>query len=1214
MLMSNQTAAGRRSPADAAEALVSLANCGIFRDGRWLVRGVDLSISRGEVVTLIGPNGAGKSTTAKMAIGVLTADEGTIVRKRDLRIGYVPQKLAIDWTMPLSVRRLMRLTSPLKDAEIVAALESTGIAHLVDAEVRHLSGGEFQRALLARAIGRKPDLMVLDEPVQGVDFAGEAALYDLIRTIRSATGCGILMISHDLHMVMAGTDTVICLNGHVCCRAITTTTRTCRTAACAIAMARSPTTAIRTMGTITSMDITHTTMAMITMARAARASGITRKEPRLMLDDFFVRALIAGIGVALTAGPLGCFVVWRRMAYFGDTMAHSALLGVALSLFFQINLLLSVFGVAVLVSLLLLVLQRRQSLSADALLGILSHSALAIGLVLVAFMTWVRIDLIAFLFGDILAVTPGDIALIWGGGALVVAALVFLWRPLIASTVSEDLAEAEGMKPAQAKLFFMLLMALVIAIAMKIVGIMLITSLLIIPAATARRFSANPEWMAVLATGQKRRASRRRRRRSRSAVFANDAPPDPVLRSECLEFAAKALPVLHVAASRVGKPRCSLVIKASDGLGGRSDNQGIVRELFAFGHQRIGTDKAVPADPCTVQDGGTHADERIVTDDAAVDDRVVTDRAIAADPCREARIRMDHDTFLDVGAGANRNRFVVATQHRTEPDADILAQFHLADDVCVRRHPVAVLPGQRRPEFSEGIDRHRLFSRLRLDDGKRKLSHALHTTGNPVATDNRADAGRGAGHDHVTRRQNKQPRQLGDDLRQLPDHLIEIAGLFAFAVHIEPDIAFLWVADRSGGNERRHRSRHLECLCHFPRTTHLLHLILEIATGKINADAIAIDLGQSLFRSDIGTARRKRHHQFHLVVDGRGQGRIGEAVTVIEIVRVLLEEEPRFARRIMPHLYGVVGIVPADAIDPSNRKLLLSYSPAEHPVALQLGGSDPGKLREALRIALDYGYDEVNLNVGCPSDRVQSGSFGACLMRDPDHVAAIVSAMKSVSAVPVTVKCRIGVDDQEPAEILPGFLTKMIAAGAEAIWIHARKAWLQGLSPKENREIPPLDYDLVYRMKHDNPDVFMGINGGITDLEQAARHLEVMDGVMLGRAAYQNAGLLAGVDALLEGRSPMDAAAFDWLALRDMMMAYAEDVIAAGGRLHHVTRHMVGLFQGFNGARRFRQILSTEATRPHADIKIIADAFAAVDIAGGIRKTNPEPGIVAALA
>ncbi|WP_437353157.1 ATP-binding cassette domain-containing protein [Neorhizobium petrolearium] len=211
--MTNRAAALRSE-----SQLVSLENAGIRRDGRWLVRGLDFSIRRGEVVTLIGPNGAGKSTTAKLAIGVLRPDEGAVTRASGMRIGYVPQKLAIDWTMPLSVRRLMRLTGPLPDGELTDALKATGIPHLIDAEVRHLSGGEFQRALLARAIARKPDLMVLDEPVQGVDFAGESALYDLIRSIRSSTGCGILMISHDLHMVMAGTDTVICLNGHICCR------------------------------------------------------------------------------------------------------------------------------------------------------------------------------------------------------------------------------------------------------------------------------------------------------------------------------------------------------------------------------------------------------------------------------------------------------------------------------------------------------------------------------------------------------------------------------------------------------------------------------------------------------------------------------------------------------------------------------------------------------------------------------------------------------------------------------------------------------------------------------------------------------------------------------------------------------------------------------------------------------------------------------------
>ncbi|CZT35448.1 iron chelate uptake ABC transporter family permease subunit [Rhizobium sp. 9140] len=219
-----------------------------------------------------------------------------------------------------------------------------------------------------------------------------------------------------------------------------------------------------------------------------------------MLDDFFIRALIAGVGLAMTVGPLGCFVVWRRMAYFGDTMAHSALLGVALSLLLDLNLMVSVFIVAAMVSLLLLALQKRGGLSTDALLGILSHSSLSIGLVIVAFMTWVRIDLVGFLFGDILAVSEADIDIVWGGGILVLMALVMLWRPLLAATVNPEIAEAEGLHPERSRLFFMLLMALVIAIAMKIVGILLITSLLIIPAATARRFSASPEIMAVFAS------------------------------------------------------------------------------------------------------------------------------------------------------------------------------------------------------------------------------------------------------------------------------------------------------------------------------------------------------------------------------------------------------------------------------------------------------------------------------------------------------------------------------------------------------------------------------------------------------------------------------------------------------------------------------------------------------------------------------------------
>ncbi|WP_180901387.1 zinc ABC transporter permease subunit ZnuB [Martelella soudanensis] len=219
-----------------------------------------------------------------------------------------------------------------------------------------------------------------------------------------------------------------------------------------------------------------------------------------MLDDFFIRALVAGAGVALMAGPLGCFIIWRKMAYFGDTMAHSALLGVALSLLFTVNLTLSVFVVATAVSVLLILLERRRALSTDSLLGILAHSTLAVGLVIVSFLTWVRVDLISFLFGDILSVTRTDIAMIWLGGLVVVAAIAGLWRPLLAATVSPEIAQAEGMRPETVRFIFMLLMALVIAIAMKIVGIMLITSLLIIPAATARRFARTPESMAVFAS------------------------------------------------------------------------------------------------------------------------------------------------------------------------------------------------------------------------------------------------------------------------------------------------------------------------------------------------------------------------------------------------------------------------------------------------------------------------------------------------------------------------------------------------------------------------------------------------------------------------------------------------------------------------------------------------------------------------------------------
>lgn len=199
------------------EPLLTLENAGLSRQGRWLVRGVDMTIRRGEIVSLIGPNGSGKSTTAKMALGIMPAEEGRAQQSPGLTVGYVPQKLNVDWTLPLKVRRLMSLTARLSGEEIESALERTGVLHLADADIQSLSGGEFQRVLLARAIARKPDLLVLDEPVQGVDFSGEIALYDLISSLRKELGCGILLISHDLHVVMAETDIVVCLNGHVCC-------------------------------------------------------------------------------------------------------------------------------------------------------------------------------------------------------------------------------------------------------------------------------------------------------------------------------------------------------------------------------------------------------------------------------------------------------------------------------------------------------------------------------------------------------------------------------------------------------------------------------------------------------------------------------------------------------------------------------------------------------------------------------------------------------------------------------------------------------------------------------------------------------------------------------------------------------------------------------------------------------------------------------------
>lgn len=299
-----------------------------------------------------------------------------------------------------------------------------------------------------------------------------------------------------------------------------------------------------------------------------------------------------------------------------------------------------------------------------------------------------------------------------------------------------------------------------------------------------------------------------------------------------------------------------------------------------------------------------------------------------------------------------------------------------------------------------------------------------------------------------------------------------------------------------------------------------------------------------------------------------------------------------FHRQLTRHALLYTEMVVADAAIRGARERLLGFDRQEQPVALQLGGSEPAKLAEAARIGEQFGYREINLNVGCPSDRVQSGTFGACLMRTPALVADCVAAMKAAVSVPVTVKCRIGVDDQDPEQALDALAASVFAAGADALWVHARKAWLEGLSPKENREIPPLDYRRVYRLKQKNPDRFIGVNGGIQTLAEAQAHLAHVDAAMLGRAAYHTPGILAGVDPGFYGD---EARPFDFAGLIDVMADYCAHHIAAGGRLAHVTRHMVGLFHGLPGARRWRQILSTEAAKPGAGPRVLLDAFAAVD-------------------
>lgn len=271
----------------------------------------------------------------------------------------------------------------------------------------------------------------------------------------------------------------------------------------------------------------------------------------------------------------------------------------------------------------------------------------------------------------------------------------------------------------------------------------------------------------------------------------------------------------------------------------------------------------------------------------------------------------------------------------------------------------------------------------------------------------------------------------------------------------------------------------------------------------------------------------------------------------------------------------------ADAIVHGDAARHLGFDPVEHPVVLQLGGSGPQKLAAAARAGEDFGYDEINLNVGCPSDRVQSGAFGACLMKTPGLVAECVAAMREKVSIPVTVKCRIGVDDQDPDDVLPAFVAEVAQAGCEVFIVHARKAWLEGLSPKENREVPPLDYDVVRRLRKARPDLTIVLNGGIGSLDEAETLLEEFDGVMLGRAAYGEPYILAEVDQRLFGEA---GAPLSREAVAEAMIPYVRRMAAAGVKPHHVVRHMLGLFHGAPGARAWRRALSEEGAATGSEI------------------------------
>ena len=297
-----------------------------------------------------------------------------------------------------------------------------------------------------------------------------------------------------------------------------------------------------------------------------------------------------------------------------------------------------------------------------------------------------------------------------------------------------------------------------------------------------------------------------------------------------------------------------------------------------------------------------------------------------------------------------------------------------------------------------------------------------------------------------------------------------------------------------------------------------------------------------------------------------------------------------FHRALAPHARLYTEMVHANAVIHGDRARLLAMDPVEHPVALQLGGSEPALLAQAARIGAERGFDEINLNCGCPSDRVQAGRFGACLMREPALVAASVAAMVEACDVPVTVKCRLGVDDDHRYEVFAAFIDEVAAAGCRMFVVHARNAWLKGLSPKENREVPPLRYDWAYRLKRERPQLQVIVNGGIAGESEASAHLEHADGAMLGRAAYHEPYLLHRLDCAWFGGEPRSRA-----ELLRSLRPYVESQLERGVFLKHITRHMLGLFHGERGGRAFRQVLSEGAHKPGADWSLVEQALAVTE-------------------